>query len=99
MEKSEKSVRIVIAGDEFKVKGPAVESEISEMAGYVDKQIAAVTSGVTARERYRTAVLAALNIAEELFDTRRELKESLSRMDQIQTLAKDLTEKLEEAVP
>jgi cell division protein ZapA (FtsZ GTPase activity inhibitor) len=95
----EKSVRVVIGGDEFRIKGPKGDSDIAEIAGYVDRQIAAVASGVTARERYRTAVLAALNIAGELFDARQELKENSNKLSGLQILAKDLTEKLEKAVP
>ncbi|OGJ86603.1 MAG: hypothetical protein A2268_09410 [Candidatus Raymondbacteria bacterium RifOxyA12_full_50_37] len=89
------SARVVIAGEEYIIKGDTNSETIARIAEYVNEKILEVGSGVSSKERYKIAILTAVNIAGELFDARRELLDNSDKMDQILFKAKELSEKLE----
>ena len=72
---SEKTiVTVVIAGDEYNIRAEATPEYTRECARYVDATIAEITrSSRTVMEPHKAAILAALSMADQLFQTRREL--------------------------
>jgi cell division protein ZapA len=73
MEKKEpKLVKVRIFGQEYSIRATTEEKYIKEVATYVDKKMAevqrSVPSGLNAS---KIAILAAMNISDELFNARR----------------------------
>ena len=73
---SEKTVvSITIAGDEYNIRAEATPEYTRECARYVDATITEITrSSRTVMEPHKAAILAALSLADQLFQTRRELQ-------------------------
>jgi cell division protein ZapA len=68
MGSSSESVRVVIFGAEYSIKGD-VDSEMTrQVARYVNSKMAEVHESTASRDNIKIAVLSALNIAGELFD-------------------------------
>jgi cell division protein ZapA (FtsZ GTPase activity inhibitor) len=67
-------VTVIIAGDEYNIRAEATPEYTRECARYVDATIAEITrSSRTVMEPHKAAILAALSMADQLFQTRREL--------------------------
>lgn len=62
---------VEIFGREYKIRGVADDEYIREVAGYVDKKMREVSTGSSLPSHDRLAILAALNIADELFQSKR----------------------------
>ncbi len=66
-------VRVSIFGQEYTVKAPADASYIKNIAEYVDTKMREVQGGLSSEQpSTRIAILAAMNIADELFNSRRD---------------------------
>ncbi|MBJ12383.1 MAG: cell division protein ZapA [Candidatus Marinimicrobia bacterium] len=64
-------VKIYIFGQEYSVKAPADPEYIKKIAKYVDERMREVQSGFdTTQSSTRIAILAAMNITDELFNAR-----------------------------
>ena len=81
------SVKVNIFGTEYPVKGDADPDYIEEVAAYVDAKMKEVARSLTVKSSTKVAVLAALNITDELFQARssadthdRDLEERLSAL-------------------
>ncbi|HEY8508665.1 MAG TPA: cell division protein ZapA, partial [Steroidobacteraceae bacterium] len=62
-------------GDEYNIRAEATPEYTRECARYVDATIAEITrSSRTVMEPHKAAILAALSLADQLFQTRRELE-------------------------
>ena len=68
MEKENNQVLISIFGQEYSVKAPADENYIIKIAEYLDEKMREVQSGFsTTQSSTRIAILAGMNITDELF--------------------------------
>lgn len=68
-------VTVVIAGDEYHIRAEATPEYTRECARYVDATITEITrSSRTVMDPHRAAILAALSLADQLFQTRRDLE-------------------------
>ena len=65
------SVKVNIYGTEYPVKGEADPDYIEEVAAYVDEKMREVARNLTVKSTTKVAVLAALNITDELFRSQR----------------------------
>lgn len=65
------SVKVTIYGTEYPVKGDADPDYIQEVAEYVDGKMREVANSLTVKSTTKVAILAALNITDELFTMRR----------------------------
>lgn len=65
-----RSYVLQIAGKRFVIRSDAEESYVQALADYVDQQIKAVESATRPAALHSLAVMAALNIADELFQQR-----------------------------
>lgn len=95
MEESVNRVRVIIAGEEYNIKGTAPSEVINRISTYVNDKINEAGTGMTSKERYKLAILAAVNITEELFDAQKKLEECRDNFNQFIFKTKELTEKLE----
>ncbi len=66
------SVRVTILGDEYTIRSDASPAHTREVAEYVDRKIRQVMSAGTIVETHKVAILAALQITDELFRARAE---------------------------
>ncbi len=72
-------VHVEILGQTYAVKAGADPGYVESLAAFVDEQMKDVSRASGAVDSVRVAVLAALNLADELFRLRRELEEARSR--------------------
>ena len=89
-------VTVEIFGNEYRVRGDADPEHISQIADYVDGKMKEVAHGAPVGSLTKIAILAALNIAEELF---RERTEKQKFMQDVDTTTRRMRRKLEETVP
>jgi cell division protein ZapA len=69
-------IRVTIYGTEYPVRGESDVEYIRQVAEYVDRKMNEVDRNTSAKSTLKVAILAALNIADELFREKAE-KESL----------------------
>tara|TARA_Y100001968_G_C19218140_1_gene648266 strand:- start:105 stop:395 length:291 start_codon:yes stop_codon:yes gene_type:complete len=71
MSEESNQVQISIFGQEYSVKAPADPDYIKKIAEYLDEKMREVQSGFsTTQSSTRIAILAGMNITDELFSTR-----------------------------
>jgi cell division protein ZapA len=80
--------RVTILGEEYRIAGEAQGASIPELAAYVDDKMNAVRRQSSSPDLKRVAVMASLNLADELFRERAraaalaaELQARVARMD------------------
>lgn len=76
------SVKVNIYGTEYPVKGDADPDYIQEVAEYLDEKMQEVGRSLTVKSATKVAVLAALNITDELFRTRQENQEQIESLEE-----------------
>lgn len=67
-----KSVKVEIYDQTYQIRGEMEEAYVAELAGYVDTTMRRVAEATRTIDSLRVAVLAALNIADELHTLRKE---------------------------
>ncbi len=87
MDSEKKNFKVNIFGSEYLLRAESEESEILKVAAYVDQKMREIHAVKMNRPVHQIAILAALNIAEELFQQRRQgsgdcqdLKEKIIRL-------------------
>lgn len=70
MNEKRSSVKVTIVGQELTIRSDATPEHTREVAAYVDKTIRAIMQSGAVVESSRAAVLAALQITDELFRSR-----------------------------
>ncbi|OGS35493.1 MAG: hypothetical protein A2293_08105 [Elusimicrobia bacterium RIFOXYB2_FULL_49_7] len=98
MEESINRVRVVIAGDEYQIKGNASAEIITQITDYLNGKIEEAGKGIASKERYKQAILAAVNITAELFDVQKRLVENQDKLEKMVFKAKEFSETLENTV-
>jgi cell division protein ZapA len=66
-------VTVHIGGDEYAIRTPAPPEYTRELAAYVDRAVHEVLSKSAMVQAHKAAILAALALTDELFQTRAEL--------------------------
>ena len=88
----EKTVKVVIFGEEYTIRGQAESDYIVRIADFVDGKMKEIALKSRNKSPNRIAILAALNIAGELMD----LKESrVKDMSQVEDRAKSILDMLD----
>ena len=64
------SVRVTIVGEEYAIRSPADPEHTRAVAAYVDAAIRKIVNSGTVVESHKAAILAAMQIADELFQER-----------------------------
>jgi cell division protein ZapA len=75
MSQSKNVVRVNIVGEEYSLRSDASQEHAEAVAAYVDRAIRKVMSGGSIVETHKAAILAALQITDELFTARENLDE------------------------
>ncbi len=72
MEDKKTRTSVVIYGEEYNIKGDMTVEHIENLARYVDRKMKQIGGSEPRLSMNKVAVLASLNIAEELFKLQRE---------------------------
>jgi len=72
---------VEILGREYKIRGAADAGYIAEGARYVDAKLREVSQGGVSPPADRVAIIAAMNIADELFQLKRASTEEFSSIE------------------
>lgn|SRR5574341_471376 len=75
------TIKVNIYGEEYPIKSEADISYVEEVASYVDKKMKEVADKLPQNSPAKVAVLAALNIADELYKEREEKERELSEVE------------------
>ncbi len=68
-------IRVKIFGQSYQIKGDVPNSHIEDVANWVDSKMQEIGRRNPNLDHTKVAVLAAINIADELFKVRREVEE------------------------
>jgi cell division protein ZapA len=98
MSSSTESVRVIIYGDEYSIKGDANGDSIKQVAEFVDGKIWEVQKSIASRDRVKVAVLSAMNIAEELFSYKEKCQQYLNTCEELRKKAEDIGRKIDEKI-
>src|SRR3990167_4968547 len=88
-------LRVNIFGTEYPIKGDMDTEYIETVAKYVDSKIREIDKTGNLKSALRVAILAALNIADELFKERRSREQMLAELE---NKAKSLSAVLDEGL-
>jgi cell division protein ZapA len=98
MEPVEHSYKVNICGETFQVKSDQPPQTIERVAGYLDFKIRELGKGGINVDKFRVVVLAALNMAGELFELRAQVEEFNKQQDKLQEKARSLNASLDRAL-
>ena len=73
---------VQIFGQEYKIRGFEDKGYVEKVADFVDEKMRELSKGTSSLSQERLAVLAALNIADELFQEARRNSDTLSSIEQ-----------------
>ena len=76
-----KTLRVNIYGTEYPIRGIADEEYILKVAEYVDAKMREIDQKVAVKSALKVAILAALNVTDELFRERLERGEQTDRYE------------------
>lgn len=68
-------IKVTIYGQSYQIKGDASDSHITNVANWVDSKMQEIGKRNPSLDHNKIAVLAAINIADELLKLRKELEE------------------------
>ena len=89
------TIEVEIFGSSYKVRGENDSEHLQELAAFVDQKMREVASHMASADVTKVAILAALNIAEELFQRREALE---GERGEITEKVAELTGELENAL-
>ncbi len=98
MSPSSDSVRVAINGDEYSIKGDVDIETTKKVAEYVNGKIEEIQAGAASRDKVKAAVLSAMNIAGELFDSKKQCEEYRKKIEALEEKALQLGRKIDENV-
>jgi len=90
-----KSIQIEIYGQRYTLKGQAPEAYVKELASYLDRKMQEVATASNVNTLTKIAILAALNIADELFQQRRALQHKDVVLKKAERRVSDLIDSIE----
>jgi cell division protein ZapA len=79
-------ITVNIFGNEYTIKGVAEPDYILTLANYLNNKMAEVQEATGLKDVKKIAILAAINISDELFDAKRSIKESYVPNEQLQAI-------------
>ncbi len=99
MEASKNKVRVNIYGEEYTVLSEGDTDYIREVASFVDRKMRDIAEKTANKSPSRVAILAALNIADQLYSEQKKGKSELSTVERrTSDIISMLDEKLAKAV-
>jgi cell division protein ZapA len=75
-------VKVNIFGTEYPIKGDSDTDYIQEIAQYVNNKMIEIEKSLTVKSSLKIAILAALNIADELYKERSDKNKALTTLEE-----------------
>jgi cell division protein ZapA len=94
----EHSYKVNICGETFQVKSDQGPQTIERVAGYLDFKIREMGKGGINVDKFRVVVMAAMNLAGELFELRAKVEEFDKQQSRVQEKSRSLNESLDRAL-
>ena len=85
-------ITVNIFGNEYTIKGVAEPDYIISLANYLNSKMAEVQDATGLKDVKKIAILAAINITDELFDLRKNTKEGYVPKEQLQAIRNRIEE-------
>lgn len=86
-EKMDKSIITVnILGSEYTIKGAGKPEYIISLANYLNNKMLEIQEALGLKDEKKIAILAAINITDELFELRKKISEDMVPKEQLQTI-------------
>jgi cell division protein ZapA len=98
MGSSTESIRVIIYGDEYSIKGDADIETTKKVAEYVNLKMEEVQNSVASRDKVKVAVLSALNIAGELLGFKEKCEQYISKYEELRKKAEEISQKIDDSV-
>jgi cell division protein ZapA len=95
MNSSSQSINITIFGDEYSIKGDVDSETTKKVALYVNEKVVDTCKKSASNNRLRIAILSALNIAGELFESRLETQRVQQQLDELREKTEALNRRIE----
>ena len=76
------SVKVNIFGTDYPIKGDADPEYVEKIAQYVDKKMREVSKCLSLPSTTKVAILAAMNITDELFKERTEREKTITELEE-----------------
>ena len=95
-------ITVKIFGSEYTIKGVAEPDYIYSLAAFLNEKMAEIQDATGLKDEKKIAILAAINICDELFDTRKSTKENYVSKDHLQAIrnrVEDLIAKVDRETP
>ncbi|MBN2036850.1 MAG: cell division protein ZapA [Chitinispirillaceae bacterium] len=89
------SVRVVIFGSEYSIKGDVDVETTRQIARYVNSKMAEIYENSASRDNVKIAVLSALNIAGELFELKRKQESGTTQLREMEDRVASITTKID----
>ncbi len=96
METPKTRVRVNIYGEEFSLRSDGNEDYVREVAGYLDRSMRDVAEKNSNKSPSKIAILAALNIIDELLSERQKGKHGISDLEE---RAKQIISLVDDSIP
>ena len=98
MGSSIESVRVAIFGSEYSIKSDADTATTKEIARYVNSKMTDIHQSSSFRDNMKIAVLSALNITGELFETREKCNQQEQTISELNNRIEQLTQQINNAL-
>lgn len=92
----DRSMQVEIYGQRYTLKGRASEAYVRELAGYVDRKMREIAEVSNVNSPAKVAILASLNIADELFQQRTLLEQKEGVLKKAEQRVSSLIDTIEE---
>jgi cell division protein ZapA len=79
-------ITVNIFGNEYTIKGVAEPEYIVTLANYLNNKMSEVQDATGIKDAKKIAILAAINIADELFESKKQIKDSTVPKEQLQVI-------------
>jgi cell division protein ZapA len=79
-------ITVNIFGNEYTIKGVAEPEYIVTLANYLNNKMSEVQDATGIKDPKKIAILAAINIADELFESKKQIKDSTVPKEQLQVI-------------
>ncbi len=94
----ENSYKVNICGETFQVKSDQSAQTVERVAGYLDFKIREMSKGGINVDKFRIVVMAAMNLAGELFELKSKIEEYDKQGGQVAEKSKSLSESLDRVI-
>jgi cell division protein ZapA len=92
---SSETVRVIIHGDDYSIRGDVDNEMTQKVASYVDRKMSETQTRLSLRDKLKIAILSAMNITGELFDSESKKEHTQKQMYECQKLAEKLGKKID----